>query len=100
MIRVTYKDNDVVIVEEYQYCNHQFQLHSFFDDSGCLSLTEDNIIKIEKQVKDLTLEEMIKLKARFSSDYWFEEYSVNTRTKIYDLDDYIDITDLVKEQRK
>lgn len=58
------------------------------------------IIKIEKQVKDLTLEEMGKLhlaEKYTNSNFTKLEGAVHLGTyKIYKLDDYIDITDLVK----
>lgn len=103
MIRVTYKDEDRKIADEYKYYRKQFQLHIFENDYGFLSLTEENIVKIEKQAKDLTLEELEQL----GLEPW---YYTNDDRLIYvkkkrclkegpwELDDYIDITTIVKEE--
>lgn len=103
MIRITF-DNG--ITKEYQGCIWDFYDFYGEEEVGVLGVRhffqKSRIVKFEKQVKDLTLEEMGKLHlAEKYTDGNFTELegAVHLGTyKIYKLDDYIDITDLIKEQ--
>lgn len=102
MIRVTYKNCEVY---KYYKClveadNNEIFL---FDNAELSFIAKFNdIVKIEKQVKDLTLSEMGKLylAEKYTDGNFTElEGAVHLETyKIYKLDDYIDITDLIKER--
>lgn len=59
----------------------------------------NDIIKIEKQVKDLTNEEMIKLEMTIIYDANKQAYVVtDMRGNKLSLDDYIDILSIIKEE--
>ena len=67
---------------------------------GCWKL--DDIVKIEKQIKDLTLEEIEMLGVEFERLYPRDEmykaqYLIGN--VVYLEDDYIDITSIVKENK-
>lgn len=104
MIRITYADNSV---EEYNLSLNEV-----------LRITKYS--KIEKQSKDLTLEEISKLKAQVivihtaplkvvdeiplygsrvekAKGKHYDTYKLDWNDHFYDLEDYIDITDLVKD---
>lgn len=105
MIRVTYKYSDSFNYENEIYENYKIENDCIFlygtlvNDNDLILINK--IIKIEKQVKDLTLEECLKLKLYHIR--LFQEcidiYVADEETSLY-YDDYIDITDLIKEQGK
>lgn len=86
--------------------------------SICERYSLSNLVKVEKQVKDLTADELIKLNATLikqrATPYTFDKtkvagqgltqkagrpttkYLLDYNDKFYDLDDYVDITSLVK----
>lgn len=86
MIRITSKNGEL---EEWE--------SNSFDYGKALN---KRATKIEKQVKDLTIEECKKLGLcgvdLYKGGVWFDE-PMKEHIDYYD-DDYIDITDLVKEQ--
>lgn len=96
MIKVTLKNGDVIQTNKYDY---DFYTKNIIVDNNFI-LKED-ISKVEKQVKDLTLEEMIKL-GFYKSEYTpniknYVVFELNKKTHLqHNLTDYIDITSIVK----
>lgn len=87
MIRVTIND-EPYIQEFITYFVKEKSILRVQDNIYDYELKLSNIIKIEKQVKDLTLVELSKLG-------WLSKISYAI---LPPLDDYIDITNLIKEQ--
>lgn len=87
MIRVTYADNSI----EIDYKNKK-PIINF--------TSERKIVKIEKQVKDLTLDEVRKLGFERTFEYeWGFGLDTDDVSDDFHNDDYIDITKLVKGER-
>lgn len=93
MIRVTLEDEFVSQGNNY-YIDKDSKMLIWVDTKGyeneCVNLAD--VIKVEKQVKDLTLEECKKLGMQV--DMFANYYDL--KGIVLDLDDYIDITDIVK----
>lgn len=99
MIRVTFRNEKQY---EYIYCcftPHQIGLTNMFNQTEYYPY--GSIKKVEKQVKELTLEELSKLQYTLIYDNDVVGIMPIDSEDIKDMiliDDYIDITDLVKEQ--
>lgn len=101
MIRVTFIDGQKY---SYVYYNCEIDKLELVTDYGQKEyIPYGNIIKVEKQVKDLTNEEELKLKLLaktfiYDGTKYRVKYTMNNprRYPEYYLDDYIDITQLVK----
>lgn len=92
MVRVTFIDG-----QKYRYVYYDCEIDELelVTDYGQKEyIPYENIIKIEKQVKNLTLEECYKLGVNI--DTYINYYELNGQ--VLDFDDYIDITHLIKEE--
>lgn len=99
MIRVTFGNNKQFDYIYYYCISNQIGLTNRFNQTEYYPY--ESIKKIEKQVKDLTLEKCHKLFG------WIKLYKLGELNYFKDnmwhyigLDEYIDITDLIKEQGK
>lgn len=96
MIKVTfYKQNEEIEIQEFDiiYYNKEIQMASFFAGNVCLlDMPLKLIKKVEKQVKSLSLLEMIEL--NITVDKLGNIY-LNGDTQL-NLDDFIDITRRIK----
>lgn len=104
-LRITWEPkNGEPDIEEYENCVFGFKFYSkeiYIDAEGVGELNVKKIVKIEKQVKDLTLEEIEMLGVEFERLYPRDErykaqYLIDNEN--YLEDDYIDITSIVKEK--
>lgn len=96
MIKVTFT-NSIACYEAYSIIDNDF----FAYDNGLGIIFDlEDVLKVEKQVKDLTLEELLSKNIIVNQ---YEDNSGMVCFKIYDisgrkysLDDYVDITSIVK----
>lgn len=93
MIRVTIND-EPNIQEFITYFVKEKRILRVQDNIYEYELKLSNIVKIEKQVKDLTLDECYKLGVNI--DTYGNYYELNGN--VLGFDDYIDITHLIKEE--
>lgn len=105
MIKITAQDNNIYEYEgitriDYgEECIHLAKKEDikWFKMSKIEYVYFEEIIKIEKQVKDLSLEEMIKLNInRVDNDIWRNiPFEKDIECKRYKLENYIEITELI-----
>lgn len=103
MIRVTFvKDYQTELktkyFETFRKSNDIIYDYQFYEWGECrLQLKEDDIVKIEKQVKDLTIEEM-NILGISANMVWYSRKEKEEIEEVNGLTlyDYIDITKLVK----
>lgn len=103
MIRVTFKNkhNKVITREFLSMCFSKYKASLVDENLVQLIILKTSIIKFEKQVKDLTLEEILKLGLDFKlseAGYFLWLYKKDKAyTSMYD---YIEITVLVKGEKE
>lgn len=100
MIRITFKDGNI---QKFDYAikdDSESAYHCYYKDDYGISEPISKIQKIEKQVKDLTIEEALKIEnltlvRNMQNSFLGITTDTNEYPEIKSLDDYIDITDLV-----
>lgn len=107
MIKITFRDyekeytKNVLYIRPSDKKNFMAYRHNYTENNECI-ICKDYITKVEKQVKDLTLEEIniLEEKGKFNIFDYILNYDGEVELKSYidteNFEDYIDITEIVK----
>lgn len=99
MIKVTFKPNEKwknifsngTFITDYYHINNTRNVIFFTVGNYSGTINSQDIIKVEKKVKSLTLDEICKL---YPNIQQYNSDGIIYRGKCYSYNDYIDITDL------
>lgn len=88
-LKISFNDGDTNI---YNKCIITENLYgsNIETEQGTLNMLK--VIKIEKLIKDLTLEEMSKLQAKFLPKYPSNEHTVFYNGNYYEMNEFIDVS--------